>query len=241
MARGRADVPMPTSADAVEELNDRLAAEHPIDDYYARSPAPVRWIEARRLRIISDLVAASPGCRLLEVGCGGGHVLRMFPQARLTAVDVSGTVLAVARRNLAGYQVEFRKGALEELALPARSFDRIICTEVLEHTVDPEAILREMARLLAPHGRTVVTVPNDPLINRMKALVRGTGVGWVLGGRIDWGGDHYHFHQWTPREFHDVLTPHFRVVARRAAPFDSLPLRACFLCLPQPPHAAGGE
>ena len=36
----------------VERLNDRLAREHPIDDYYERSPLPIRFVEGRRLAII---------------------------------------------------------------------------------------------------------------------------------------------------------------------------------------------
>ena len=45
----------------VEALNDRLATEHPIDDYYARSPLPIRLIERRRLAIIRDMVGDGAG------------------------------------------------------------------------------------------------------------------------------------------------------------------------------------
>ncbi|MEP7127192.1 MAG: class I SAM-dependent methyltransferase, partial [Byssovorax sp.] len=73
----------------VEAFNDRLAREHPIDDYYARSPLPIRMIERKRLSIIREMVGDCAGKELAEVGSGGGHVLRMFPEARLTAIDVS--------------------------------------------------------------------------------------------------------------------------------------------------------
>ena len=93
------------------------------------------------------------------------------------------------------------KGEVDKLDLPAASFDRIVCTEVLEHTRDPEAILGAIARLLRADGVAVITVPNDPLILRLKALVRRSPVGWVLGDRVEWGGDRYHLHRWTPAEF----------------------------------------
>lgn len=215
----------------VEALNDRLATEHPIDDYYARSPLPIRLIEQRRLAIIRDMVGDGAGQELAEIGSGGGHVLRMFPRARLTAIDVSPVFLETARRNLAGFDARFIKGEVDKLDLPAASFDRIICTEVLEHTVDPAAILAEIARLLRPGGVAVITVPNDPLINRLKQIVRRTPVGWALGGRIQWGGDVYHLHQWKPAEFERLLAPHFRVTSRGFAPHDTLPIRACFRCV----------
>ena len=205
-----------------EAINDRLAREHPIDDYYARSPRVVRFIEGRRLRIVREMTAARPGMRVLEIGSGGGHVLRMFPQAKLVAVDVSGVYLEAARKNLAGYDVEYHKGRVEDLALPAASFDRVVCSEVLEHVEKPGVILAEIARLLAPAGRAIVTVPNDPLIHLLKRIANPRSA--------DWGGDRYHLHRWRPREFRELLEEHLEVVQQRAAPFDRFPIRACFLC-----------
>ena len=215
----------------IEALHDQLARDHPIDDYYARSPLPIRWIEQRRLAIIRDMVGPPAGLDLCEIGSGGGHVLRLFPDARLTAIDVSTVFLDTARRNLAGYDVRFVKGEVDKLDLPAASFHRIVCTEVLEHTRDPEAILGAIARLLRADGVVVITVPNDPLILRLKTLVRRSPVGWVLGDRVEWGGDRYHLHRWTPAEFEAVLARFFRVTDRAAAPFEALPIRACFRCV----------
>ncbi len=220
-------------SDDVEALNDRLATEHPIDDYYARSAWPIRFIERERLAIIRRMVGPQKGLDIAEIGSGGGHVLRMFPDARLTAVDVSGVFLNTARRNLRGYDVRFLQGELDRLALPAASFDRVICTEVLEHTRDPAAILAEIRRILRPGGVAVITVPNDPLILRLKGVVRRTPVGWLLRDKVSWGGDEYHLHVWTPAEFEALLTPCFEVTERAAAPHDALPIRACFRCLPR--------
>lgn len=221
------------SAADVEELNDRLAREHPIDDYYARSIWPIRFIERRRLEIIRTMVGPHRGLEIAEVGSGGGHVLRLFPEARLTAIDVSGVFLETARRNLRGYDARFVKGELSDLALPSAAFDRVICTEVLEHTREPAAILAEIRRLLRPGGVAVITVPNDPLILRLKGAVRRTPAGWLLGDRVAWGGDEYHLHVWTPAEFEALLSPLFEVLERDAAPFNALPVRACFKCAPR--------
>jgi 2-polyprenyl-3-methyl-5-hydroxy-6-metoxy-1,4-benzoquinol methylase len=221
---------LPSEA-SVSELNDRLAREHPIDDYYARSPLPIRIIEQKRLDIIRRMAGETAGRELAEIGSGGGHVLRMFPRAKITAIDVSDVFLDTARKNLAGYDAKFIKGEVDKLDLPAASFDRIICTEVLEHTRDPEAILGALARLLKPAGVAVITVPNDPLIDGLKAFVKKTPVGWVLGNRIQWGGDIYHLHKWTPDQFLKLLEKFFRVTERQSAPHDALPIRACFRCV----------
>ena len=218
------------SSEEVAALNDRLAREHSIDDYYERSLFIVRAIEQRRLAIIRKMVGPPAGLRILEVGSGGGHVLRMFPEARLTAVDVSEVFLDTAKRNLKGYDVEFHLGELGDLDLPQASYDRVICTEVLEHTRAPDEILSQIRRLLKPEGRAVITVPVDPLIDGLKKVVRLTPAGWLLRHRINWGGDEYHLHRWWPRQFERLLGRDFIVQDREASPVNWFPLRACFAC-----------
>lgn len=221
------------SDDDIEAVNDRLAREHPIDDYYARSMWPIRFIERRRLEIIRGMVGAHRGLDIAEVGSGGGHVLRMFPEARLTAIDVSSVFLETAQKNLRGYDVRFEKGELTRLGLPAASFDRVICTEVLEHTQDPAAVVAEIRRILRPDGLAILTVPNDPLILRLKGIVRRTPAGWLLGDRVSWGGDQYHLHVWTPAQFEALISPYFKVIERESAPAERVPIRACFKCVPR--------
>jgi SAM-dependent methyltransferase len=220
----------PKTPEEVARLNDRLASEHSIDDYYERSPAVIRWIQARRLRIIREMVGPCSGMRILEVGSGGGQVLKMFPEAKLTALDVSDVYLDTARKNLVGRDVRFVKGELPSAGFSDESFDRVICTEVLEHTSRPSEILAAMRRVLVPGGVAVITVPVDPLIDRLKAVVRRTPVGWILGDRVNWGGDKYHLHKWWPWQFEGLLEPDFTVVRRASAPTRIMPLHACFSC-----------
>jgi 2-polyprenyl-3-methyl-5-hydroxy-6-metoxy-1,4-benzoquinol methylase len=216
----------------VEALNDELAIQYPIDDYYEKSSFLIRFIEHKRLSIIRKFLGNSAGLQVAEIGSGGGHVLRMFSNAQLTAIDVSSVYLETARKNLTGYNVRFLKGEVDKLDLPDQSFDRIICTEVLEHTKNPDAILATIARLLKPNGVAAVTVPNDPLILKLKSVLKHSPVGWILQKRIQWGGDEYHLHRWTPREFEKLLSQWLRVTHRVYAPFKCFPIRSCFRCVP---------
>jgi SAM-dependent methyltransferase len=50
---------------------------------------------------------------------------------------------------------------LESLPLPDASFDLVLCTQVIEHLLDPALGLRELARVLAPGGRLVITTDNE--------------------------------------------------------------------------------
>jgi glycosyltransferase involved in cell wall biosynthesis/SAM-dependent methyltransferase len=226
--------------DAVEQWNEQFSRENDIDQYYTTSSWPIRWIEGQRLAAIRTLVAPRPEDRLLEVGCGGGHVLKMFPECELTGVDVSGTMLDKARRNLRGCRATLLKGELGEVGLPDRGFDRIICTEVLEHTVDPDDVLAQIRRLTRLGGRVVITLPNDKLIGGIKHVLRWTGLTltpWFR--RIAWGADSYHLHVWSIEEMRTLLVGHFVVVAERFVPGRLLPIRCCFHCEPRPVEEDG--
>ncbi|MGD2111132.1 MAG: class I SAM-dependent methyltransferase [Phycisphaerae bacterium] len=223
--------PPALTIDDVERWNDTFAQEHDIDDYYRRSGFLIRFVEQRRLACIRKMVAACPGDRILEVGCGGGHVLQLFPDSELTGVDVSGEMLRKARRNLEGYRVVLLKGELDELDLPAGSFDRVVCSEVLEHVVDPAEMLRQIDRVLRPRGRAVMTFPNDRLVNGIKHLVRRSGLRFVPPfRRVSWGGDRYHLHVWSTAQMRALLSRHWEIRQERFAPSRLLPIRCCFQC-----------
>ena len=215
----------------VELWNDTFAREHDINDDYARSGSLIRWVEGRRLAAISAMVAAEANDSVLEVGCGGGHVLRLFPQANLTGIDVSGEMLAKARQNLRGYRVELLKGELDALDLPDRSFDKIVCSEVLEHVVDPQAVLRGIQRLLRPDGCVVITFSNEILVNKIKRVIRKCGLTLLSPSRhVAWGGDHYQLHAWRVSEMHELLSRFFEIQETRFAPSRLMPIRCCFRC-----------
>ena len=215
----------------VEERNNALAARYDIDEYYANALFLIRMVEQARLRAIARMVEAKPSDRILEVGCGGGHVLRLFRESSLVGVDVSPRMLEKARRNLRGCQVELLKGELRDLALPDRSFDKIVCTEVLEHVNDPSEILSGIARLLKPHGRAVITFPNDRLVKALKKVIHSSRLDrlpWL--DRLSWGGDEFHVHQWRIREMRALLRRFFTIRQERFVPFRLPASRCCFRC-----------
>ncbi len=227
----------PIQIDNVEQWNDTFAIENDIDDYYNRSGMAIRFVERRRLRIIRRMIETDPPSSnrrddLLEVGCGGGHVLRMFPDANLTGVDVSGVFLEKARRNLIGRNATLLKGEVDNVGLPDGRFTKLICTEVLEHVVDPDRVLAGIKRVAAAGATIVVTFPNDALINRIKSLIRASGAGYLpTFRRVSWGGDKYHLHIWSIAEMRELLSKYFTVQEEAFAPFAKMPLRCCFRCV----------
>lgn len=93
--------------------------------------------------------------RLLDVGCAAGFFLA---EARahydVQGVELSPWAAAYARERLG---LDVRTGTLEQAALPAGRFDIVTLWDVIEHVAEPVPLLAEVARVLAPGGRAVLT------------------------------------------------------------------------------------
>lgn len=105
------------------------------------------------------LARLRPACRVLEVGCGTGHVACHMARhygAEVTAIDVAPKMIHTARETVAksGLADHVRCEVADITALPFadRSFDVVICQAVLMF-VNKQAALREIQRVLRPGGR----------------------------------------------------------------------------------------
>jgi SAM-dependent methyltransferase len=115
------------------------------------------------LTVDLDRLELRPGEWLLDAGCGGGrHCFGALDRgARVAGVDLDRAALRVARAGIA--ERRGRGGALQadvfRLPFADARFDRVICSEVMEHVHDYPAAIRELVRVLRPGGTLAITIP----------------------------------------------------------------------------------
>jgi arsenite methyltransferase len=105
----------------------------------------------------------APGETVLDLGSGAGidaliAARAVGPEGRVIGVDMTPEMLAAARANAAGApQVEFREGRLERLPVDDASVDAVTSNCVINLVPDKRAVFAEIARVLRPGGRLVVS------------------------------------------------------------------------------------
>jgi 2-polyprenyl-3-methyl-5-hydroxy-6-metoxy-1,4-benzoquinol methylase len=113
------------------------------------------------LAVVLESLMLSPGLRVLDFGAGSGWLSRWLTQlgCQVTLLDVSPTALAIAREHYARHPVigdqpppRFLVFDGRRIDLPAASVDRIVCFDAFHHAANPDAMIREFARILVPGG-----------------------------------------------------------------------------------------
>ena len=130
----------------------------------------------RRVQTTADLLRPyfKPGGRLLEVGCYVGDLAEFLPKdLNLVGYDYDINALGEAQKH--GYethQINLDRDPLE----PEGEFDYAVCTEVLEHLVEPHRVIHSIAKALKPDGKVVISLPNENTIYHRFMAMFGMGV-----------------------------------------------------------------
>jgi SAM-dependent methyltransferase len=118
------------------------------------TPLHPQWLAAATGRARGRWLAERATGRGLDVGCADGGVARGLPRL----VSYVGLDYPTTAGGLYGTRPQVF-GDAAALPFADASFDTVMLLDVLEHVAEPEAALREAARVLAPGGRLLLTIP----------------------------------------------------------------------------------
>lgn len=214
---------------------DMVQRYHP-GAYHERSSLPVRAVERARTRQIVRLLDVSPHHKVLEVGVGAGNVLDRVPTGIRFGLDLAASILRDARLRLAS-RATLLQGDAATLPFRDGAFDRVLCSEVLEHLPDPARAIAELTRVTRAGGIVVLSVPNERLIDRTKSLLaRAHVLGWLSSSGYEVPADmkdEWHLHAFDLEMLRSVAAPHLLVEEVAGIPHALFPLRWVARCRPR--------
>ncbi len=221
----------------IKAWNEAMVKKYDVEAYYESNFA-IRWIEKLRINTVIKAIRNQAAGRVLEVGCGAGHVLERVPRGEIVGIDLSNHMVKRTRERLKNKKVFVLQANADHLPFQKGVFDSVICTEVLEHVEHPDQILGEILRVARPTAHIALSVPNEKLINRVKDWIIRMGLGGLffkgeynVPERMD---DEWHLHVFDLKDLIRQLSSKFLIEKVTPIPSPLLPLRHVISCSPRP-------
>lgn len=224
--------------------NEEMTRRYDSEDYHLRSNFLIRWIEQKRIKAILAYLDVDEEDTILEAGCGAGVVLSQFTAGQFIGIDLSGYILQKARGRMVDRNALLIQASVEFMPFGNGRFQKLLCTEVIEHVMEPAHVSRELGRLASDTAVIVITIPNEALIERIKVFIGKLGLTrWLLTGTAASENDNaydspngpneWHLHHFDLSLLRQVIADSLIIQDIKAIPFRFLPVRYVVCCRPR--------
>jgi ubiquinone/menaquinone biosynthesis C-methylase UbiE len=150
-----------------KNISDSILHQVPPDYYQkgVKNNLLQRIWHTNKLRNVLDLIKYNPE-HILDVGCASGwfisQVNKRFPKAKCVGLDAYKKAIIYGRKKYKS--IKFIQADAHNLPFADSSFDLIVCTEVLEHVLEPKGVLGEMRRVLKRQGAAIIEMDTGNLL-----------------------------------------------------------------------------
>lgn len=199
--------------------------------YHHPNPA-IRFIENVRVKTLLRFLAVNPADTILAAGCGEGYIEKHLACRKLVMIDISPVAISQAKsQKYPAKSVSFQVADLEKLPFKFSTFDKVECSEVIEHVYSPQNLLRQLARVTKPQGKLVISFPNEPLINSIKKVFIKLRIFHIIFPNVPQDmTTEWHLHSFTLAKFKSLAQKTWQVLAVAPVPSRFLPIRYVILC-----------
>jgi ubiquinone/menaquinone biosynthesis C-methylase UbiE len=152
--------------------------------WYAKNRGTEAQLAQYRRQAAEVTAGLADGAEILEVAPGPGFFAVELAKRgyRVTGLDISHTMVEIARENRAGLDIDFRQGDVTQAPFADESFDFVICQAAFKNFRKPVTALNEMHRVLRPGGFAVIhDLNHEATAADIDREVAGMDVG-VVGG-----------------------------------------------------------
>lgn len=113
------------------------------------------------------------GDSVLDLACGDGQLTLKYADKfkRIVGVDASNSHLEIAKKNVP--KADFHHSLIEDFETDEK-FDNVLLSDIIEHVIDPQILLKKAAGFLKQDGVLIIHAPNAEAINRKIAVIMGS-------------------------------------------------------------------
>ena len=209
-----------------ENWNEEMSKKYNPDRYHQSSNLIIRFIENKRVKQILSFLKINENDTVIEIGCGVGDILSRLDKGILTGMDISQYILDIAKKKYKS--IKFINGNAENLPveISQNKYDKIICSEVLEHVENPVNVLKEIKKISKDNSIIVISIPNEKLINQIKKVLQKIRIFNFffpnISKKMD---DEWHLHSFDLKKIKNLIFNDYKIEKIKSIPYNFLPLR----------------
>ena len=155
-------------------------------------------------RLLREHAGDLRGKRILDLGASRGQFLARFEGADTVGTEIDPSEIEHLHRRGVEVVEAYLEPAAPKLPFEDASFDVVLAGEIIEHMVDTQGLLSEVARVLRPGGSLALSTPNVLWWKHRLAVLRGRYPD-VLDYRLRYGRDYGHVRAFTPQLIRELL------------------------------------
>ncbi len=212
-----------------ESWNEKMAKKHNPEKYHKSSNFIIRFIEKKRVARIIEYLNLKNNNKIIEIGCGTGSIMQKIKKGReIWGVDLSNFMLEMSQKKKYYLPTRFIKGNVENLPEEVINckFDKIYCSEVLEHVKNPINVLKEIKKISKNSSIIVISIPNEKLINNIKIILQKLKLFTLffpnISKKMD---DEWHLHSFNLGKLRIIVDQDYIIKNIQGIPYNWLPLR----------------
>ena len=206
--------------------NNEMIRKFDLEHYHTNSNFVIRFIENKRVKQILSFLKINENDTVIEIGCGVGDILSRLDKGILTGMDISQYILDIAKKKYKS--IKFINGNAENLPveISQNKYDKIICSEVLEHVENPVNVLKEIKKISKDNSIIVISIPNEKLINQIKKVLQKIRIFNFffpnISKKMD---DEWHLHSFDLKKIKNLIFNDYKIEKIKSIPYNFLPLR----------------
>lgn len=198
------------------QWNDQMVKKyHAKGTLFESKNIVLRILERMRLKKIIKFAQIKKDDVVLDLGCGEGFLISLIPSSlpkRIVGIDISKIALEKAKETLKDKEnVELQWGDAQNLNLPEESFDKIVCSEVLEHVPQPKKVMIEMHKVLKNNGLLVISVPDEKRTQFIMKMAKILCLDKLLGTCRKGEKYEWHLHQADKKFIANITKDLFKI------------------------------
>ena len=193
-----------------QKWNEEMYSRFPTKNAYENKSFIVRFIEQVRARTVLKLSNIQKSDKVIEIGCEGGYLLKkMLSAQEIVGLDIARNALEDARNFVKSDKIKFVCADASNIPFEDFYFDKVICSQTLEHLHNPEKVIAEMFRIVKSGGAVIISVPNERVLIILKKLFVKIGLFNLLFPNLEPRSSSWHIQNFNKRDICKILNNYF--------------------------------